>query len=123
MLSRILLAACALTAEQRAFWRDFYRDAFAEFAVLNGLAADDVEVEVEAEAGEALHPPLVGAPNRKRRALLGLGGGQWGNQPFNVASMCAHTIRFDDDSSTGVERGPAAPVASQNERIRSRYKR
>ena len=35
----------------------------------------------------------------------------------------SNTTRFDDDSSTGVERGPAAPVSSKNERNRSRFGR
>ena len=35
-----------------------------------------------------------------------------------MASTCVDATRFDDDSSTGVECGPAAPVSSKNEQNR-----
>ena len=34
---KIVCKATALTADQRQFWADFYREAFAEFALHNNL--------------------------------------------------------------------------------------
>ena len=51
------------------------------------------------------------------------GNAHCGNQPFNVASTCVHTTHFVNESSAGVEGGPAAVVSSKNEPNRSRYGR
>ena len=49
---KLVCKATALTADQRQFWADFYREAFAEFALHNNLAADACDIEVEAPRAE-----------------------------------------------------------------------
>jgi hypothetical protein len=72
---KIVCKATALTADQRQFWADFYREAFAEFALHNNLAEDACDIEVEAELAEDAEP-VAAQHQGDVRVLCGLGGGK-----------------------------------------------
>jgi hypothetical protein len=72
---KIVCKATALTADQRRFWADFYREAFAEFALQNSLEDDACDIEVEAELAEDAEP-VEKQQDESVRVLCGLGGGK-----------------------------------------------
>ena len=72
---KIVCKATALTADQRQFWADFYREAFAEFALHNNLDEDACDIEVEAELAEDAEP-VEAQHQGDVRVLCGLGGGK-----------------------------------------------
>ena len=69
---KIVCKATALTADQRQFWADFYREAFAEFALHNNLPLDACDIEVEAELAED-EEPVKKQQDQSVRVLCGLG--------------------------------------------------
>ena len=69
---KIVCKATALTADQRQFWADFYREAFAEFALHNNLNEDACDIEVEAELAEDAEP-IEKQQDESVRVLCGLG--------------------------------------------------
>ena len=72
---RVESAAVPLSSGRRTFWREFYRDAFAEFAAVNGLDPSVCDIEVDAgEAAEDARPPTE--TSGRKRVLCGLGGGK-----------------------------------------------
>ncbi len=72
---KIVCKATALTADQRQFWADFYREAFAEFALHNNLDEDACDIEVEAPPAEDAEP-VKKQHDQSVRVLCGLGGGK-----------------------------------------------
>ncbi len=60
-----------LTAREREFLRDFYRNGLAEFAYRNGLTLDGLELRATHDSG---HAGALGT-TRERRALVPFGGG------------------------------------------------
>jgi len=72
---RILCEAMPLSDAQKSFWIQFYREAFAEFALENNLKEDACDVSVEADPIDEEKAPVETSPDNVR-LLCGLSGGR-----------------------------------------------
>lgn len=72
---RILCEAMPLSDAQKSFWIQFYREAFAEFALENKLSKDACDVSVEAATIDEEEAPVETSPDNVR-LLCGLSGGR-----------------------------------------------